>query len=73
MSSCCCLLVNQVVRRAVSWSSAIVSAVSELRLCGISVPAVVISCVVLSLLLCVLMAYPVALVPLYLHPPSDCA
>ena len=37
------------------------------------VPAVVISCVMLLLLSCVLMAYPVAPFPLYLQPPSDCA
>lgn len=70
---CCVLLFIQSVIRSVSRSRAIVSTVSELRLLLMMVPPVVMSVVVLVLLLCVLIAYPVELVPVCLHPPSDWA
>ena len=56
---------------SVSSSSACVSAVNELMLWLMWLPPVVISVVVLFAVLQVLIEYPVALVPKYLHPPSD--
>ena len=56
---------------SVSSSSACVSAVSELMLWLMWFPPVTISAVVLFVALHVLIEYPVALLPLYLQPPSD--
>ena len=56
-----------------SSSSSCVSTVRELRLESMRLPPVVIMVVVLLFVLYVRIAYPVALVPLCLHPPSDCA
>ena len=56
---------------SVSSSSACVSAVSELILWLMWFPPVTISLVVLFVALLVRIEYPVALLPLYLQPPSD--